>query len=150
RPLRHHGPLSKPNSRPLPRVRDRSAESGRPFSAGPHRRRDARRPRRLSPSAQDVFPGDLDSGLGRRGWICRSAARLADLRGSRRGCRDVATFLPRGASTMIIGAHSIIYSKKPEADRAFLLDVLDLPSVDVGGGWLIFGLPPAEVAVHPS
>ena len=51
---------------------------------------------------------------------------------------------------MIIGAHSIIYSKRPEADRAFLLEVLGLPSVDVGGGWLIFGLPPAEVAVHPS
>jgi len=51
---------------------------------------------------------------------------------------------------MIIGAHSIIYSKKPEADRAFLRDVLRLPSVDVGDGWLIFGLPPAEVAVHPS
>ena len=51
---------------------------------------------------------------------------------------------------MIIGAHSIIYSKNPEADRAFLRDVLGLPNVDVGGGWLIFGLPPAEVAVHPS
>ena len=51
---------------------------------------------------------------------------------------------------MIIGAHSIIYSTKPEADRAFLRDVLKLPNVDVGDGWLIFGLPPAEVAVHPS
>ncbi len=51
---------------------------------------------------------------------------------------------------MITGAHSIIYSKKPEADRAFLRDVLRLPNVDVGEGWLIFGLPPAEVAVHPS
>jgi hypothetical protein len=51
---------------------------------------------------------------------------------------------------MIIGAHSIIYSKSPEADRAFLRDVVGLPGVDVGGGWLIFGLPPAEVAIHPS
>jgi len=51
---------------------------------------------------------------------------------------------------MIIGAHSIIYSKDPEADRAFLRDILGLPHVDVGDGWLIFGLPPAEVAVHPS
>jgi hypothetical protein len=51
---------------------------------------------------------------------------------------------------MIIGAHSIIYSTDPEADRAFLRDALRLPSVDVGEGWLIFGLPPAEVAVHPS
>ena len=51
---------------------------------------------------------------------------------------------------MINGAHSIIYSKKPEADRGFLRDVLGLPNVNVGDGWLIFGLPPAEVAVHPS
>jgi hypothetical protein len=51
---------------------------------------------------------------------------------------------------MIIGAHSIIYSKDSDADRAFLRDVLKLPNVDVGEGWLIFGLPPAEVAVHPS
>ena len=51
---------------------------------------------------------------------------------------------------MIVGAHSIIYSKNAEADRAFLRDILKLPNVDVGGGWLIFGLPPAEVAVHPS
>ena len=51
---------------------------------------------------------------------------------------------------MIIGAHSIIYSTKPEEDRVFFRDVLKLTNVDVGGGWLIFGLPPAEVAVHPS
>jgi hypothetical protein len=51
---------------------------------------------------------------------------------------------------MITGAHSIIYSKNPEADRAFLRDILKLTKVDVGHGWLIFGLPPAEVAVHPS
>jgi hypothetical protein len=51
---------------------------------------------------------------------------------------------------MIIGAHSIIYSTNPDADRAFLRDIIKLTSVDVGDGWLIFGLPPAEVAVHPS
>ncbi len=51
---------------------------------------------------------------------------------------------------MIVGAHSIIYSRKPELDRAFLRDIVGLPSVDVGDGWLIFGLPPAELAVHPS
>ncbi|MFQ5680285.1 MAG: VOC family protein [Gemmatimonadota bacterium] len=51
---------------------------------------------------------------------------------------------------MITGAHSIIFSTSPEADRAFLRDVLGLPHVDVGDGWLIFGLPPSEVAVHPS
>ena len=51
---------------------------------------------------------------------------------------------------MLTGAHSIIYSTNPEADRAFFRDVLKFPNVDVGGGWLIFGLPPAEVAVHPG
>jgi len=51
---------------------------------------------------------------------------------------------------MIIGAHSIIYSTNPGADRGFLRDVLELTNVDVGGGWLIFGLPPTEVAVHPA
>lgn len=51
---------------------------------------------------------------------------------------------------MITGAHSIIYSSDPEADRGFFRDVLGLTNVDVGDGWLIFGLPPAEVAVHPS
>jgi hypothetical protein len=51
---------------------------------------------------------------------------------------------------MINGAHAIIYSRDAEADRAFLRDVLQLPHVDVGHGWLIFGLPPAEVAVHPT
>jgi catechol 2,3-dioxygenase-like lactoylglutathione lyase family enzyme len=51
---------------------------------------------------------------------------------------------------MITGAHSIIYSTNPDADRDFFRDVLQLTRVDVGQGWLIFGLPPAEVAVHPS
>ena len=51
---------------------------------------------------------------------------------------------------MIIGAHSIVYSANAEADRAFLKDVLKFPNVDVGGGWLIFGLPPSELAVHPG
>jgi catechol 2,3-dioxygenase-like lactoylglutathione lyase family enzyme len=51
---------------------------------------------------------------------------------------------------VLTGAHSIIYSTNPEADRAFFRDVLGLPIVDVGHGWLIFGPPPSEVAVHPS
>lgn len=51
---------------------------------------------------------------------------------------------------MIIGAHVLLYSKDPDADRAFFSDVLRLHSVDAGGGWLIFALPPAEVAVHPA
>lgn len=51
---------------------------------------------------------------------------------------------------MITGAHSIIYSKDAEADKAFFRDVLKFPNVDVGHGWLIFGLPPSELAVHPT
>ncbi len=51
---------------------------------------------------------------------------------------------------MLTGAHSIIYSTDAEADRAFLRDVLGLPFIDSGGGWLIFALPPGEVAVHPA
>ena len=51
---------------------------------------------------------------------------------------------------MINGAHFLFYSKQPEPDRAFLRDILDFRSVDVGGGWLIFALPPAELAVHPA
>jgi hypothetical protein len=54
------------------------------------------------------------------------------------------------APVRIVGAHSIIDSRRPEADQTFLRDVLGFPSVDAGDGWLIFGLPPAEVAVHPS
>lgn len=51
---------------------------------------------------------------------------------------------------MITGAHVIVYSKNPEADRAFFRDVLKLSSVDAGHGWLIFALPPAEAAFHPA
>ncbi len=51
---------------------------------------------------------------------------------------------------MIHGAHVIVYSKDAEADRAFFRDVLGYPFADAGHGWLIFALPPAEVAVHPS
>ena len=50
---------------------------------------------------------------------------------------------------MINGAHFLLYSKDPDADRAFFRDVLELRSVDAGGGWLIFALPPAEIAFHP-
>jgi hypothetical protein len=53
-------------------------------------------------------------------------------------------------TAMIHGAHVILYSKDAEADRAFFRDVLKYPFADAGHGWLIFALPPAEVAVHPS
>ena len=51
---------------------------------------------------------------------------------------------------MITGVHAVLFSRDAEADRAFLSDVLGLESVDAGGGWLIFALPPAEAAVHPA
>ena len=51
---------------------------------------------------------------------------------------------------MIFGAHVIVYSKDATADRAFFQNVLGLSSVDAGHGWLIFALPPAEMAVHPA
>lgn len=51
---------------------------------------------------------------------------------------------------MIDGAHVIVYSSDAEADRMFFRDVLRYPHVDAGHGWLVFALPPAEVAVHPA
>jgi catechol 2,3-dioxygenase-like lactoylglutathione lyase family enzyme len=51
---------------------------------------------------------------------------------------------------MIIGAHVVLYTSDPEADRAFFRDVLGFAWVDAGHGWLIFKLPPAEAAMHPS
>jgi hypothetical protein len=51
---------------------------------------------------------------------------------------------------MITGAHLLLYSKDPEADRAFFRNILQFASVDAGGGWLIFKLPVTEAAFHPS
>ncbi len=51
---------------------------------------------------------------------------------------------------MINGAHVIIHSRDAEADRAFFRDVLHFPAIDAGHGWLIFALPPAELAMHPA
>ena len=51
---------------------------------------------------------------------------------------------------MIDGAHVIVYSRDPAADRAFLRDVVGFGHVDAGDGWLVFALPPAELAVHPA
>src|SRR5690242_17092498 len=51
---------------------------------------------------------------------------------------------------MITGAHALLFSPDADADRAFLRDVLGLGSVDAGGGWPIYALPPAELAVHPG
>jgi catechol 2,3-dioxygenase-like lactoylglutathione lyase family enzyme len=62
---------------------------------------------------------------------------------------------PRGrlgveGTAMISGTHAIIYSRDPDADRRVFRDVLGFSSVDAGGGWLIFALPPAECAFHPA
>jgi hypothetical protein len=51
---------------------------------------------------------------------------------------------------MLIGTHSVIYTKNADADRKFLQEVLKLPVVDAGGGYLIFGLPPAEASLHEA
>src|SRR5579859_5757818 len=51
---------------------------------------------------------------------------------------------------MVTGMHAIVFSPQAEQVRAFFADVLGLPSADAGGGWLIFALPPAELAVHPG
>lgn len=51
---------------------------------------------------------------------------------------------------MITGAHFLVYSDDADADRRFLRDTFGFAAVDAGGGWLIFGLPPAELAVHPA
>ena len=51
---------------------------------------------------------------------------------------------------MLTGAHILLYTGNPEADRAFFRDVLNFPWVDAGEGWLIFALPPAEAGLHPT
>jgi catechol 2,3-dioxygenase-like lactoylglutathione lyase family enzyme len=51
---------------------------------------------------------------------------------------------------MMFGSHVVVYTSDADADRAFFRDVLGFPSVDAGHGWLIFALPPAEIAMHPA
>ena len=51
---------------------------------------------------------------------------------------------------MISGTHAIVYADDAEKARAFFRDVLEWPHVDAGDGWLVFALPPAELAVHPT
>lgn len=51
---------------------------------------------------------------------------------------------------MLNGAHVILYSSNPEADRAFFRDILQLSNIDIGGGWLLFKSPPSEIAFHPA
>jgi hypothetical protein len=51
---------------------------------------------------------------------------------------------------VVFAAHLVLYSNDADGDRSFLAEVLGFDSVDAGGGWLIFALPPAEVAIHPA
>jgi catechol 2,3-dioxygenase-like lactoylglutathione lyase family enzyme len=51
---------------------------------------------------------------------------------------------------MLSGSHVIVYTQDADADREFFRDILKLPPIDAGGGWLIFALPPTEVAFHPA
>jgi catechol 2,3-dioxygenase-like lactoylglutathione lyase family enzyme len=51
---------------------------------------------------------------------------------------------------VINGVHAVVFSREADKVRAFFADVLGLAAVDAGGGWLIFALPPAELAVHPA
>jgi len=51
---------------------------------------------------------------------------------------------------VVFGAHLVLYSQDAEADRRFLAESIGLDSVDAGHGWLIFAMPPSEVAVHPA
>src|SRR4051812_31983298 len=83
------------------------------------------------------FPG-VSSAMSFRYPRVRAATRIAGLAPG-----------PTGVG-VILGAHVILYSTDAEADRALLRDLLGLPHVDAGGGWLIQQLPPAEVAVHPA
>ena len=51
---------------------------------------------------------------------------------------------------MFLGSHFLLFSRDANADRAFFRDVLEMPAVDAGEGWLIFRLPPAEMGIHPA
>jgi catechol 2,3-dioxygenase-like lactoylglutathione lyase family enzyme len=55
-----------------------------------------------------------------------------------------------GGVTVITGVHALIFTRDADGVRAFFRDVLGFPSVDAGGGWLIFALPPAELGIHPT
>ncbi|HTD56207.1 MAG TPA: VOC family protein [Silvibacterium sp.] len=56
---------------------------------------------------------------------------------------------PGGLSPMINAIHAVMYTRNADAIRTFFRNVLELPNVDAGGGWLIFALPPAELGIHP-
>src|SRR5216110_2235603 len=109
--------------------------------------------RKLHPAAMSLYftVNDLEAIFARAkalGYLSRDDAR--------RDCRrDQRTPVKHREKTheeqvMVFGAHVIVYSKDATADRAFFRDVLGFSSVDAGHDWLIFALPPAEMAVHPA
>jgi predicted enzyme related to lactoylglutathione lyase len=76
------------------------------------------------------------------GWAATAKIEAAIPKGKKRaGIQEIS---------VIIGAHVVIYTKDPEADRAFFRDVLGFSFVDAGDGWLIFAMPPLEAAFHDS
>ncbi len=84
---------------------------------------------------------------------CPSSRADAGPRETKHACAGVAPHVAHGgrlAAAVITGVHAIIFTRDAEQVRSFLRDVLGFPSVDAGGGWLIFGLPPAELAAHPT
>jgi catechol 2,3-dioxygenase-like lactoylglutathione lyase family enzyme len=76
--------------------------------------------------------------------------RLDQRRESKRAKRRSPIRVCETRGDVIVGVHAIVFSNDAEADRAFFRDVLGFGSVDAGGGWLIFELPPAELAAHPD
>ena len=64
------------------------------------------------------------------------------------GGRSLPT--PANVAIMITGVHAVVFNSDADGTRALFRDALGLPSVDAGGGWLIFALPPAEIAAHPA
>jgi catechol 2,3-dioxygenase-like lactoylglutathione lyase family enzyme len=78
--------------------------------------------------------------------VCTLAAAKVDVEWRHSGKDHRIRYTP----TMLLGTHTIIYAKNADKARAFFRDVLGLRSVDAGRGWLIFALPPGEVACHPA
>src|SRR3954447_2701314 len=112
-----------------------------PFGSALSRRSSAVPTLPVAPVMATVRPGR---------WELGSSAMLLQLPVPSAGNRCRRPRAGRRLRPVIRGAHVILYSSDAEADRALLADLLDLPAVDAGGGWLILQLPPAEVAVHPA
>lgn len=85
--------------------------------------------------------------------IWRHQIGSAEPHKNRRSARELPLWVPAQTRQYVLvffGAHLVLYSQDPEADRQFLAETFSLDSVDAGHGWLIFAMPPSEVAVHPA